>query len=94
MIVIPDLTLAENVFFCHQWTAPIPTSKKTKRAAAGGDPSFFPRIRLIRIFSGDLNSVVVEREGAREGEWEKGEGEVEMDDADEDDEEDEEEAEE
>ena len=44
----------------------------------GGDPSFFGRIRLIRISSADENSIVVEREGAREGEWEIGEGEVEM----------------
>jgi len=35
------------------------------------------RIRLIRIYSEDKNTVKVEREGARE-DWGVGEGEVEM----------------
>lgn len=38
------------------------------------------RIRLVRIFSNDLNMVIPETEGAREGEWEAGEGEVDMED--------------
>ncbi|KAL8279128.1 hypothetical protein RQP46_008384 [Phenoliferia psychrophenolica] len=75
--VLPDLTLATNVFICRQWVAPIPNAKDVK-GMKGGDPSFLGRIRLIRISSEDENSVVVEREGAREGEWEAGEGEVEM----------------
>lgn len=37
----------------------------------------------MRIFSDDMNALVVEREGAREGEWEAGEGEVEMSDGEE-----------
>ncbi|KAI5476915.1 hypothetical protein MNV49_007016 [Pseudohyphozyma bogoriensis] len=89
--VVPDLTIAQNVFIARQWTSPAPTSS-SKTASAGGDPSFFPRVRLIRIFSEDQNMVVVEREGARkEGEWAAGEGEVEMgeDEEEEDDEEEE-----
>lgn len=88
--VLPDLTLATNVFLCRQWTAPLPTAKDP-RGTKGGDPSFLGRIRLVRIFSDDKNSIVVETEGAREGEWETGEGEVEMgeDDDEEGDEDDE-----
>jgi hypothetical protein len=33
---------------------------------------------MIRLFKDDPNNVVVEKEGAREGEWGTGEGEVEM----------------
>lgn len=80
--MIPDLTLATNVFLCRQWTAPLP-SAKDKKGTKGGDPSFLGRIRLVRIFKDDTNSVVVEKQGAREGEWDVGQGEVEMgDDAD------------
>lgn len=39
--------------------------------------ALFFRIRLIRIYSEDKNTVKVEREGARE-DWGVGEGEVEM----------------
>lgn len=83
--VIPDLTIATNVFLCRQWTNPLPTAKDP-RGMKGGDPSFLGRLRLVRIFKEDLNTVVVECEGAREGEWEAGEGEGEMDDMSEDDE--------
>lgn len=75
--VLPDLTLAENVFLCRQWVAPLPTAKDP-RGHKGGDPSFLGRIRLVRISSEDPNTVVVQCEGAREGEWEAGEGEIEM----------------
>lgn len=37
-------------------------------------------IRMVRIFSEDTSSMVVVTEGAREGEWEQDDGEVEMED--------------
>ncbi|GAA5878933.1 hypothetical protein JCM1840_000845 [Sporobolomyces johnsonii] len=73
--VLPDLTLAENVVLCRQWVRPAPS--KDRKNAKGGDPSFLPRIRLIRIFLDDKNLVKVEHDGARES-WGEGEGEVEM----------------
>lgn len=78
--VLPDLTLSTNVFLTRQWTAPLPSAKDPK-GTKGGDPSFLGRIRMVRIFSEDQNQVLVVCEGAREGEWEAGEGEVEMEDA-------------
>ncbi|KDE09797.1 hypothetical protein MVLG_00196 [Microbotryum lychnidis-dioicae p1A1 Lamole] len=78
--VVPDLTLAKNVYLCRQWIHPTPTPKNP-HPNKGGDPSFLGRIRLIRINSENQGSVVVESEGARKGEWEEeGEGEVEMED--------------
>jgi hypothetical protein len=35
---------------------------------------------MVRIFSEDTSSMVVVTEGAREGEWEQDDGEVEMED--------------
>jgi hypothetical protein len=84
--VLPDLTLSENVFLCRQWTTPLPSAKDPK-GNKGGDPSFLGRIRLVRINSEDLNVITVQTEGAREGEWEQGDGEVEMDGGDDDEEE-------
>ncbi|GAA5933898.1 hypothetical protein JCM1841_003110 [Sporobolomyces salmonicolor] len=81
--VLPDLTLAENVVLCRQWVRPAPS--KDRKNAKGGDPSFLPRIRLIRIFLDDKNLVKVEHDGARES-WGEGEGEVEMADEEMDDE--------
>ncbi len=78
---LPDLTIAENVFFCRQWVNPLPS--KANPHPKGGDPSFLGRIRLIRISSTDESSVTVVQEGAREGEWNAGEGEVEMGEDDE-----------
>ncbi|KAK4704854.1 translation machinery-associated protein 16, partial [Phenoliferia sp. Uapishka_3] len=78
--VLPDLTLAANVFLCRQWVAPLPSAKNV-RGQKGGDPSFLGRLRLIRISSADETSVVVQWEGAREGEWDEAggdDGEVEM----------------
>jgi translation machinery-associated protein 16 len=40
-IVLPDLTLPENVVLCRQWVRPAP-AKATKNAK-GGDPSFLGR---------------------------------------------------
>jgi hypothetical protein len=39
---------------------------------------------MVRIFEGDRNAVVVEKQGART-EWEQGQGEVEMEAEDDDD---------
>ncbi|GAA5966099.1 hypothetical protein JCM8115_004932 [Rhodotorula mucilaginosa] len=80
--VLPDLTVAENVTICRQWINPAP-SKESKNAK-GGDPSYLGRIRMVRIFEGDRNAVVVEKQGART-EWEQGQGEVEMEAEDDDD---------
>ena len=71
------MTLATNVFLCRQWTSPVANAKDVK-GMKGGDPSFLGRLRLIRITSADEGQVVVECEGAREGEWDTGDGEVEM----------------
>ncbi|BGP36279.1 translation machinery-associated protein 16 [Rhodotorula kratochvilovae] len=75
--VLPDLTLPENVAICRQWVRPAPS--KEGKNTKGGDPSFIGRIRLIRIFSEDKNTVILEKTGAREA-WGQGEGEVEMGD--------------
>ncbi|SCV68499.1 BQ2448_620 [Microbotryum intermedium] len=83
--VVPDLTLAKNVYLCRQWIRPTPTPKNP-HPNKGGDPSFLGRIRLIRINSENQGSVVVAQEGARKGEWEVGEGEVEMEHIQDDDE--------
>ena len=40
-VVLPDLTVAENVTICRQWINPAP-SKETKNAK-GGDPSYLGR---------------------------------------------------
>lgn len=80
LAALPDLTLAENVFLCRQWINPVPS--KVNLHPKGGDPSFLGRIRLIRVSSHDESSVTVVQEGAREGEWNAGEGEVDMSDAD------------
>ncbi|GAA6046521.1 hypothetical protein JCM3770_006190 [Rhodotorula araucariae] len=75
--VLPDLTIPENVAICRQWVRPAPS--KEGKNTKGGDPSFIGRIRLIRIFSEDRNTVIVEHKGAREA-WGQGQGEVEMGD--------------
>lgn len=40
-LVLPDLTLPENVVLCRQWVKPAPA--KTTKNAKGGDPSFLGR---------------------------------------------------
>ncbi|KAM0752983.1 hypothetical protein T439DRAFT_323599 [Meredithblackwellia eburnea MCA 4105] len=82
--VLPDLTLATNVFLCRQWVNPLPNSATTPNSSLkGGDPNFLPRIRMVRLSSEDKSIVTVAHEGAREGQWEAGQGELEMDDGDE-----------
>ncbi|MBW0530925.1 hypothetical protein O181_070640 [Austropuccinia psidii MF-1] len=50
--VVPDLVSPENVMLLRQWSE--------KR----GDPSFLPRIRLLRLFKNDMGTVVEEQKGA------------------------------
>ncbi|CAH7672074.1 hypothetical protein BY996DRAFT_6412878 [Phakopsora pachyrhizi] len=51
--VLPDLTSPQNVFLLRQWAE-----------VHSGDPSFMPRIRLIRIFRDTPDKIIEEQKGA------------------------------
>lgn len=53
--VVPDLTCPRSVKLLRQWCEEV-----------SSDPSFLPRLRLIRIFKTDLTTIVEEQKGATE----------------------------
>ncbi|EGF99639.1 uncharacterized protein MELLADRAFT_112551 [Melampsora larici-populina 98AG31] len=53
--VVPDLTCPKSVKLLRQWCEEV-----------SSDPSFLPRLRLIRIFKNDTTTIVEEQKGATE----------------------------